>query len=120
MPAIPGAVRLDPLELRRKRSVLMPAGIDMVLYCRSKNSFVSTRVAAALRKHGIDNVYVLTGGLAAWESIGFPVSLDLAMPEAELSRLGIEVHPPWGFTEVVSSRRRLFTTRRSDEKPSRR
>src|SRR5271163_3168607 len=51
--AIPGALRLDPSELRRKKHVVMPPDLDMVLYCRSKNSFVSARVAAVMRKHGI-------------------------------------------------------------------
>jgi 3-mercaptopyruvate sulfurtransferase SseA len=74
--AIPGAVRLDPLELRRKRSVVMPAGLDLIRYSRSENSFVNTRVAAGLRRHGIDDIYVVDGGLAAWELMGFPVSLD--------------------------------------------
>ena len=38
---IPGAVRLDPLQIRRKRRIVMPANLDLVLYCGSKNSFVS-------------------------------------------------------------------------------
>ncbi|MDT7816144.1 MAG: hypothetical protein QOJ42_6060 [Acidobacteriaceae bacterium] len=117
--AIPGAVRLDPLELRRKRSVVMPAGLDLILYCRSKNSFVSTRVAAGLRRHGIDDIYVLDGGLAAWELMGFPVSLELATPETELVRLGIVVHPPWtSRTEAALSAKKRFMIRRSDEKRS--
>jgi membrane protein DedA with SNARE-associated domain/rhodanese-related sulfurtransferase len=95
---IPGAVRLDPGELRHKRKIILPDGLDVVLYCRSKNSFVSARVAAVMRGHGIDSVYVLAGGLSAWEAMKFPVSLDFATPEEELARLGIEVHPPWKST----------------------
>jgi 3-mercaptopyruvate sulfurtransferase SseA len=66
--AIPGAVRLDPLELRRKKRVVVPVDVNLV-YCRSMNCFVSARVAVALRKHGIHNIHVLAGGLEAWISL---------------------------------------------------
>jgi rhodanese-related sulfurtransferase len=94
-PAIPGALRLDPRELRRKKHIVMPQDVDLVLYCRSRNSFVSARVAAAMRKHGIRNVHILTGGLEAWKSRGLPLSDEFATIEAELERLGIEMSPPW-------------------------
>jgi membrane protein DedA with SNARE-associated domain/rhodanese-related sulfurtransferase len=100
---IPGAVRLDPLDIRRKRHIEMPSDVDIVVYCRSKNSFVSARVAAVMRKHGIQRIRVLSGGLAAWQSSGFPVTGDFADPEAELQRLGIVVDPPW--SEVKSQGR---------------
>jgi membrane protein DedA with SNARE-associated domain/rhodanese-related sulfurtransferase len=95
MTAIPGALRLDPLEIRRKKHIVMPPDVDLVLYCRSKNSFVSARVAAAMRKHGIRNVCILTGGLEGWRSQGLPLSDELTSTEAELTRLGIEMFPPW-------------------------
>lgn len=69
--AIPGAVRLDPLELRRKKRIVVPDDVNLVIYCRRRNSFVSARVAVAMRKHGIHNVHVLAGGLEAWKSLGF-------------------------------------------------
>jgi membrane protein DedA with SNARE-associated domain/rhodanese-related sulfurtransferase len=93
--AIPGALRLDPLELRRKKRVVVPTGVDLVLYCRSRNSFVSARVAAVMRKHGIRNVHILTGGLEAWKARGLPLSDEFASTEAALARLGIEMSPPW-------------------------
>ena len=93
--AIPGAIRLDPLELRRKKRVMMPPDVDLVLYCRSRNSFVSARVAAVMRKHGIRNVLILTGGLEAWKARGLPLTDEFATTEAELARLGIEMSPPW-------------------------
>jgi membrane protein DedA with SNARE-associated domain/rhodanese-related sulfurtransferase len=92
---IPGAFRLDPRELRRKKHIVMPPDVDLVLYCRSKNSFVSARVAAAMRKHGIRNVHILTGGLDAWKAEGLPLSEEFAAIEAELARLGITMSPPW-------------------------
>jgi hypothetical protein len=33
--------------------IVMPEGMDLVLYCESKDSFVSARVATALRKKGV-------------------------------------------------------------------
>ena len=87
-------MRIDPLELRRKKQIVVPPGVDLVLYCRSKDSFVSARVAAAMRRHGIENIHILAGGLEAWKSMGFPVSTDFAQPEAAIKRLGIKVWPP--------------------------
>jgi 3-mercaptopyruvate sulfurtransferase SseA len=93
--AIPGAVRLDPLEIRRKKRVVIPSDVNLVLYCRSRNCFVSARVAVAMRKHGIHNIHVLAGGLEAWKGLGFPLTEQFADMEAEVARLGIEVSPPW-------------------------
>ena len=93
--AIPGALRLDPLELRRKKRIVMPPDVDLVLYCRSKNSFVSARVAAVMRKHGIRKVHILLGGLEAWKARGLPLSDTFGTTEVELLRLGIEMLPPW-------------------------
>jgi rhodanese-related sulfurtransferase len=95
---IPGAVRLDPLQIRRKRRISMPDSLELVLYCGSKNSFVSARVAAAMRKQGIVRIRVLTGGLAAWRALQFPLSLESLDPEVEMTRLGIEMFPPWHST----------------------
>jgi 3-mercaptopyruvate sulfurtransferase SseA len=94
-PGIPGAVRLDPREIRRKKHFKLPDDVSVVVYCRSKNSFASARVAAAMRKHGIRRVQVLAGGLEAWKTLGFPLSTEFTDPLTELNRLGIEVHPPW-------------------------
>jgi membrane protein DedA with SNARE-associated domain/rhodanese-related sulfurtransferase len=93
--AIPGAVRLDPLEIRRKKRIAIPADVNLVLYCRSRNCFVSARVALAMRKHGIQRIHVLTGGLEAWKGLGFPLTSEFADIEAELTRLGVQVSPPW-------------------------
>jgi membrane protein DedA with SNARE-associated domain/rhodanese-related sulfurtransferase len=93
--AIPGAVRLDPLEVRRKKHIVIPSDVTLVLYCRSKDSFVSARVAVVMRKHGIHNLHVLAGGLEAWKRLGFPLTEQFADMEAEVARLGMEVSPPW-------------------------
>ncbi|WP_263367994.1 VTT domain-containing protein [Edaphobacter bradus] len=92
---IPGAVRLVPNEIRRKKHFRVPDDVDMVVYCRSQNSFVSARVAAAMRKHGLQRVHVLAGGLEAWKARGFPLSDQFADPRTELTRLGVEMSPEW-------------------------
>lgn len=92
---IPGALRLDPPEIRRKKHIRIPDDVQVVVYCRSKNSFVSARVAAAMRKHGIHRIHVLAGGLQAWTDCGLPLSSGFADPQAELIRLGVEMFPPW-------------------------
>jgi rhodanese-related sulfurtransferase len=95
MSVISGALRADPREMRRKRHVVAPDNLDVVLYCGSENSFVSARVAVMLRKNGIRRIRVLAGGRAAWKALDFPMSSNPADPRAELERLGVDVYPPW-------------------------
>ncbi len=95
--AIPGAVCLDPTDLRRKKRVVVPEGTTVVLYCRSKNNIVSARVGIAMRKHGIGHICVLAGGLASWQASSFPVVSEFTDAQVELSRLGIHVSPPWDW-----------------------
>jgi rhodanese-related sulfurtransferase len=68
--------------------------VDIVLYCSSRNEFVSARVAEALQKRGIKNVWVLEGGLDAWVLHGRPVTMKLSVGEEVAARLGI-VLPHW-------------------------
>lgn len=95
VPGISGAIRLDPLEVRRRKQIHVPDDVSLVIYCRSKDNFVSARVAVAMRKHGIRRVQILHGGLEAWGALGFPLSAKFSDPQTELDRLGIEVQPPW-------------------------
>jgi 3-mercaptopyruvate sulfurtransferase SseA len=87
-------LRHNPLELRRKRVVRMPDDLDIVLYCGSRNNFVSARVAAAMRKRGARRIWILEGGLAGWMTLGFPLSTEFADRQAELIRLGVKMIPP--------------------------
>jgi membrane protein DedA with SNARE-associated domain/rhodanese-related sulfurtransferase len=86
---IPGSVRVDPTRLRRSPRVSIPEGVSVVLYCSSKNEFASARVAEALRKRGIFEVWVLEGGLEAWVQEGRPVTTEFQLPEVVAARLGI-------------------------------
>jgi len=101
--SIPGAWRGDPARMRRKSQVLVPEDVTLVVYCRATNSFVSARVATALRKRGVTQIRVLEGGLNAWKASGFHLSPTLRDPLTEMKRLGIEISPPSAEQELVSS-----------------
>jgi membrane protein DedA with SNARE-associated domain/rhodanese-related sulfurtransferase len=88
---IPGAIRLDPRLFRRKKQIIAPPNLDVVVYCSSKNSFVSTRVAATMRKHGLQRIRVLTGGLNAWKAKGLPLDPTPTDSEVAMERLGIQI-----------------------------
>jgi membrane protein DedA with SNARE-associated domain/rhodanese-related sulfurtransferase len=88
---IPGAVRMDPVHLRRRLRVVVPENLGLVLYCSSSGELTSVRVAVALRKRGISNVWVLEGGLTAWKREGLPVTLQLSTSEEAAERFSIEI-----------------------------
>jgi membrane protein DedA with SNARE-associated domain/rhodanese-related sulfurtransferase len=90
---IPGALRVDPVRFRTSRNVQIPPDIDIVLYCSSRNEFVSARVAEALERRGVSRVWVLEGGLDAWELEGRPVTTRFKTPEEVAARLGIVLPP---------------------------
>ena len=81
LPAIPGAVRLDPRQisqyLKRYRGVDLATDREVILYCASPGEATSARVALALRQRGFDNVRPLAGGLQSWLDRGFPVTTDV-------------------------------------------
>jgi len=88
---IPGAVRVNPASLRVAQTVYVPRDVEMVLYCSSQAQLLSARVALALERRGIANVWVLDGGLSAWRALGLPLTARLDSAEQVASRLGIEL-----------------------------
>ena len=88
---IPGAVRMDPARLRSRSKVLVPERIGIILYCSSSGELTSAQVAVALQKKGISNVWVLEGGLTAWQKEGFSVTSHLSTPGEAAERLGIKM-----------------------------
>jgi membrane protein DedA with SNARE-associated domain/rhodanese-related sulfurtransferase len=101
--SIPGAWRGDPTRMRRNVRVLIPEDVTLVVYCRSTNNFVSARVAAALRKRGVNRIRVLEGGLSAWKASGLHLSPTLRDPLTEMKRLGIEISPPSAEQVLLNS-----------------
>jgi len=88
---IPGAVRMDPARLRSRLRIVVPENLGLVLYCSSSGELTSARVAVALRKKGISNVWVLEGGLTAWKKEGLPVTLKLSTSAEAAERFGIKI-----------------------------
>ncbi|SFS12168.1 membrane protein DedA, SNARE-associated domain [Granulicella pectinivorans] len=91
---IPGSVRADPEQLRKSQRVVVPEGVSMVLYCSSKNEFTSARVAQAMKKLGVSNVWILEGGLDAWVAEGRPTTTTFSTREEMAERLGVVIQPP--------------------------
>jgi rhodanese-related sulfurtransferase len=82
---------MDPAHLRSRLRVVVPEDLGLVLYCSSSGELTSVRVAVALRKRGISNVWVLEGGLKAWKREGLPVSWQLSTLVEAAERFGIEM-----------------------------
>jgi membrane protein DedA with SNARE-associated domain/rhodanese-related sulfurtransferase len=90
---IPGALRVDPKRMRTARRLKIPDGVEIVLYCSSKNEFASARVAEALEKRGFTAVWVLEGGLEGWVEDGHAVTHTLSTPTQIADRMGIVLPP---------------------------
>jgi rhodanese-related sulfurtransferase len=91
--AIPGALRVDPFRLRKSPRISIPDHVDIILYSSSRSDIVSARAAMALRRIGVERVWVLEGGLKAWREQGFPVSQFLEAPEVVAERFGVKLPP---------------------------
>jgi rhodanese-related sulfurtransferase len=77
--------------LRKSPRIIVPDDVELILYCSSGGDMVSARVAVALKRIGVDKVWVLEGGLKAWREHGLPVSQSLEVPEAVAERLGVQL-----------------------------
>ena len=91
---IPGAIIVDPFMLRKSPRLTVPDEVEIILYCSSGGDTVSARVALALKRIGVDKVWVLEGGLKAWREQGFPVSQSPEVPEIVAERLGVKLPGP--------------------------
>jgi membrane protein DedA with SNARE-associated domain/rhodanese-related sulfurtransferase len=92
--AIPGALRVDPSRLKDSPNILVPDDVQVILYSSSGRDTVCARAAVGLNRIGIDNVWVLEGGLKAWQEKGFSVSRFPEPPEVVAERLGIRLPEP--------------------------
>lgn len=89
--AIPGALRVDPSRLQRSPHISVPDTVDIILYSSSGGDSVPARAAIALQRIGVNNVWVLEGGLKAWREQGFPVSKSPEVPEVAAARVGVKL-----------------------------
>ena len=92
--AIPGALRVEPARLRKSPHITVPDDVEIILYSSSGGDTLSARVAVALKRIGVDKVWVLEGGLKAWREHGFPVSQSLEAPEVVAERFGVRLPSP--------------------------
>jgi membrane protein DedA with SNARE-associated domain/rhodanese-related sulfurtransferase len=89
--AIPGAFRIDPSRLRHSPRIAVPDDVEIVLYSSSRRDVVSARAAVALKRIGVENVWVLEGGLDSWREKGLPLSQFPEAPGAVAERLGVRL-----------------------------
>ncbi len=88
---IPGAFRVDPTRLRNSPHLIVPDDVDIVLYSSLGGDTVSARAAMALKRVGVDNVWVLQGGLKAWREQELPVSKSPVRAEVAAERVGVRL-----------------------------
>jgi membrane protein DedA with SNARE-associated domain/rhodanese-related sulfurtransferase len=87
--AIPGAFRIDPSRLRTSPRISVPDDVEIVLYCSSRSEIVCAQAALALRRIGVENVWILESGIHGWRDKGLPLSEFPEAPEAFAERLGV-------------------------------
>ena len=89
--AIPGAFRVDPARLRKSPRIAVPHDVEIVLYGSSRRDIVSARAALALKRIGVENVWVLEGGIDSWREQGLPLSQFPETLEVVAERLGVRL-----------------------------
>ena len=92
--AIPGAFRVDRSLMWKSPHISVPNDVQIIVYSSSGHDIVSARAAMALNRIGVDKVWVLEGGLKAWQEQGFPVSQSTEPPEVVAARFGVKLPPP--------------------------
>lgn len=92
--AIPGAFSLDPSVLQKIPHLDIPDDVKVILYSSTGSDTVSAGAAMALKRIGVDKVWVLEGGLKAWRESGLPVSQSLESPKVVADRLGVNLREP--------------------------
>jgi rhodanese-related sulfurtransferase len=70
---IPDAIHIPLKQLaERTKELKKHKERPVIAYCRSGSR--STQVGRILKKHGVENVYNLGGGIMAWQNANLPVS----------------------------------------------
>jgi rhodanese-related sulfurtransferase len=70
---IPEAVHIPLKQLAERAGELNRfKGVPVIAYCRTGTR--TGRIGAILKKHGIENVYNLSGGITAWQSANLPTT----------------------------------------------
>ena len=70
---IPEAVHIPLKQLTERAGELEKfKGVPVIAYCRTGTR--TGRIGVILKKHGFENVYNLSGGIAAWQSANLPTT----------------------------------------------
>lgn len=77
---IPGSLRIWRGELERRVGEV-PRGRPVVIYCACHYDHASNVAAGILEEYDFDELYILVGGIKAWEEAGLP--LEPKTPEDE-------------------------------------
>ncbi len=91
---IPGAFWVDPSVLRKSPEIAVPSDVDIVLYSSLGGDTTSARAALGLQRIGINNVWVLEGGIKAWREQGFAVAQSPDRAEVAAARVGVKLPNP--------------------------
>ncbi len=78
-PGLPGALHLPLDEWDRHRGTI-PSDRDLVLYCACPDDGASALAATRLQRMGIKQVWVLRGGLGAWQTMVREEGLRKSLP----------------------------------------
>jgi rhodanese-related sulfurtransferase len=71
---IPGAKRIPPKEVMANPA-LIPADMDVVLYCTCEAQKTSLEIVRHAKTLGFNRLKVLRGGLTGWKAKGYPVEM---------------------------------------------
>jgi membrane protein DedA with SNARE-associated domain/rhodanese-related sulfurtransferase len=70
--SLPGAHRETPAQVLANLDKI-PRDRDVVIFCGCPGEIGAAHLAMKLRKHGIDRVHPLEGGIDLWQQEGFPL-----------------------------------------------
>ncbi len=65
--------KLIPYDQVITRIKELPRDKTIVTYCSCANEHTAAGAVIELKKHGVDNVVALLGGMTAWKNAGLPV-----------------------------------------------
>lgn len=88
---IPGAVRVDPTRLRNKTIIDYPSGMSFVLYTSNSSAYRCARVALTLKRRGVEDVWILEGGIRNWIEAGLPTTDQLLTEDQAIAQYGLRI-----------------------------
>lgn len=78
---LPGSLRIWRGELEERIDEI-PRGQPVVIYCACHYEHSSARAALTLEEYDYDELYILVGGIKAWQDAGLPLEPKSAESES--------------------------------------